>query len=339
MRFSSLDIFIDSVTFKVGHSYNYNMSKNTKNTYMHLSSQERFVIERLRIKGVGIRGIALVLDRSPNTISREVKRCVGVYKAEKADRHSYMKKYWRKRGCMKVAMNSFLNRFVREKLKEKWSPKQMSGYLNTMGITVSAKAIYKFVCSRGLEHLLFWGWNRHKRGQKECRYNQMKDDRKYIDERPEIKEFGHYEMDFIVSKKSKWVLLVMVEMFTKHTTIRILPNRKHATVHRALSQMFLGKIVHSITTDNDIAFRGWKAIEQILHTRIYFCHPYHSWEKGLVENTNRWIRCFVGKKRDIGTVTEKELCEIHSFLNDRPREVIGFQFPSVVYYQLMKCPN
>src|SRR3989344_8473144 len=86
MRFSSLDIFIDSVTFKVGHSYNYNMSKNTKNTYMHLSSQERFVIERLRIKGVGIRGIALVLDRSPNTISREVKRCVGVYKAEKADR-------------------------------------------------------------------------------------------------------------------------------------------------------------------------------------------------------------------------------------------------------------
>lgn len=77
----------------------------------------------------------------------------------------------------------------------------------------------------------------------------------------------------------------------------------------------------------------------MLNTKVYFCHPYHSWEKGLVENTNRWIRCFVSKRRDIGTVTEKELYEIHSFLNDRPREVIGFQFPSVLYYQLMKCPN
>lgn len=307
--------------------------------FKHLCEKERFVIEKLNNKGVTIRGIALMLDRSPNTISNEIKRCMNTYKAEKANRHAYMKKYWRKRDCMKVAMNSFLNRFVREKLKEKWSPKQMSGYLKNMGIQVSSKAIYKFVCSRGLEHLLFWGWNKHKSGRKEYRYNQMKDDRKYIDERGEIKEIGNYEIDFIISKKSKWVLLVIVEMLTKNTIIKVLPNRKHTTVNRVFSETFLGKTVLSITTDNDIAFSNWKAIERLLNTKIYFCHPYHSWEKGLVENTNRWIRCFVGKKRDISTVTEKELCDIHSFLNDRPREVIGFQFPSVLYYQLMKCPN
>ena len=309
------------------------MSKKIKK-YKHLNNKERFVIEMLKKKGISVRGIALMLDRSPNTISREIKRCEKGYEAEKASRHAYLKKYWRKRSCMKVAMDSFLNKFVREKLKAKWSPKQMSGYLKNMGIKVSAKAIYKFVCSRGLEHLLFWGWNKHKTGRKEYCYNQMRDDRKYIDERPEIKEFGHYEMDFIVSKKSKYVLLVIVEMLTKNTLVRILPNRKHATVNRVLSEIFLGKTVHSITTDNDIAFSDWKAIEKILNTKIYFCHPYHSWEKGLVENTNRWIRCFVGKKRDISTVTEKELLEIHSFLNDRPREIIGFQFPSVLYYSL-----
>jgi IS30 family transposase len=302
--------------------------------FKHLCEKERFAIEVLFKKHTSIRGIALILDRSPNTISREIKRCKHKYKANKASRHAYMKKYWRKRDCMKVAMDSFLNRFVREKLKEKWSPKQMSGYLKNMGIQVSAKAIYKFVCSRGLEHLLFWGWNKHKSGRKEYRYNQMKDERKYIDERGEIKGIGNYEMDFIVSKKSKWVLLVIVEMLTKHTIVKVLPNRKHATVHRVLSEIFLGKTVLSITTDNDIAFSNWKAIEKMLNTKIYFCHPYHSWEKGLVENTNRWIRCFAGKRRDIGTVTEKELFEIHSFLNDRPREVIGFQFPSVLYYKL-----
>lgn len=77
------------------------------------------MIEKLNSKGVNIRGIALMLDRSPNTISNEIKRCMNIYKAEKANRHAYLKKYWRKRDCLKVAMNSFLNKFVREKLKEK----------------------------------------------------------------------------------------------------------------------------------------------------------------------------------------------------------------------------
>jgi IS30 family transposase len=312
--------------------------KNKKKTFKHLCEKERFVIESLLRVNTSIRGIALILERSPNTISREIRKNIvnGVYVYDKAEHKAYIKRYRSKRMCLKVAMDSFLYRFVEKKLRKKWSPKQMSGYLKNMGIKVSAKAIYKFVCSRGLEHLLFWGWNKRKTGRKEYKYNQKKDDRKYIDERPEIKEAGHYEMDFIVSKQSKWVLLVLVEMLSKNTIVRKLPNRKHATINRALSQIFSGKTVHSITTDNDIAFSHWKSIENMLNTKIYFCHPYHSWEKGLVENTNRWIRCFIKKRRDISTVTEKELCDIHSFLNDRPREVIGFQLPSVLYYQLSR---
>lgn len=312
--------------------------KNKRKMFKHLCGKERFLIEALLRVHTSIRGIALILGRSPNTISREIKKNIvnGIYVGDKAERRAYYKRYLSKRQCLKVAMDSFLNRFVRDKLKDKWSPKQMSGYLKGLGINVSPKAIYKFVCSRGLEHLLFWGWNKHKTGRKEYKYNQKKDDRKYIDERPEIKEAGHWEMDFIVSKQNKWVLLVLVEMLSKNTIVVKLPNRKHTTMNRVLSEVFLGKTVLSITTDNDIAFSHWKAIESMLNTKIYFCHPYHSWEKGLVENTNRWIRCFVHKKRDISTVTEKELYDIHSFLNDRPREIIGFQFPSVLYYQLSR---
>jgi IS30 family transposase len=234
---------------------------------------------------------------------------------------------------MKVAMDAFLSRFVKDMLLEKWSPNQMSGYLKRQGISVSEKAIYKFIGKRGMNHLLFWGRNQHKRGKKVYRYQQVPDDRKYIEKRPVLEGVGHYEMDFIVSRKSTWVLLVIVDRMSKQAFVEKLANRKHTTINRALSRIFTGKPLRSITTDNDIAFSGWKQLEILLGTQIYFCHPYHSWEKGLVENTNRWIREFVSKKRDIGTVTDQELVAIDRYLNWRPREVIGFQFPGELYYQ------
>jgi len=141
-------------------------------------------------------------------------------------------------------------------------------------------------------------------------------------------------MDFIVSKESPWVLLVVVDRVAKRTWVRKLPNRKRDTIRAALSSMFHGVTLRSITTDNDLAFTCWRELEVLLNTSIYFTHPYHSWEKGLVENTNRWIRCFVPKRRDIESVTEEELKEIHTFLNDRPRECIGFKSPTSYYYQL-----
>jgi IS30 family transposase len=114
---------------------------------------------------------------------------------------------------MKVAMNSFLTRFVREKIVLKWSPEQMSQYLSIrMNIHVSTKAIYKFFRTRGLEHYLFWSWNKRKTGRKRYTYNTPQDQRKYIDERPCVEGYGHYEMDFIVSKHTSTVLLVVVEM-------------------------------------------------------------------------------------------------------------------------------
>jgi IS30 family transposase len=139
------------------------------------------------------------------------------------------------------------------------------------------------------------------------------------------------EMDFIISKESSWVLLVVVDRVAKRSWVRKLPNRKRTTVRSALSSMFHGVALRSITTDNDIAFTCWRELEVLLNTQIYFTHPYHSWEKGLVENTNRWIRCFVPKRRDIGSVTEEEMQEILSFLNDRPRECIGFRTPMSYY--------
>lgn len=305
--------------------------------YHHLSYEERFCIEKMYCAGSALRNIAGFLNRSVNTVSREIKKnCVeGTYDSKKAEHKAYARRWRSKSQCLKVSMDSFLIVFVEEKLEAKWSPKQISGYLRReLHISCSSKAIYKFAESRGLEHLLFWGWNKKKGGPKKSRSGLPKDGRIYIDERPEREGAGHFEIDFIVSKLSKWVLLVVTDYYTKKTWIRKLPNRKHDTIRAALSSMFHGIVLKSITTDNDIAFTCWRELEVLLNTRIYFTHPYHSWEKGLVENTNRWIRCFVPKRRDIESVTEEEMLEIHSFLNDRPRECIGFRTSSSYYSEM-----
>jgi IS30 family transposase len=308
-----------------------------KKKYSQLQDSERFVVEKLYHVGILVRRIAEVLGRSPNTISREIARnsVNGIYVADKA-RQKVSTRRWRAKGqCLKVAMDAFLIVFVEEKLKLKWSPKQISGHLRReYGIQCSAKAIYKFAESRGLEYLLFWGWNNHKGGRKRGHWKTAHDGRVYIDARPERVGAGHLELDFIVSRESTWVLLVAVDYATKQVWIQKLPNRKRDTVRAALSSMFRGVALKSITTDNDIAFTCWRELETLLNTPIYFTHPYHSWEKGLVENTNRWIRCFVPKRRDIGTVSEEEMREIHSFLNDRPRECIGFRSPREYYLEL-----
>ena len=307
--------------------------------YHHLSFEERFVIEKMYCGESEIRRIAEFLARSPNTISREIRKNTveGVYLAEKADRKAYARRWRAKSQCLKVSMDSFLIVFVKERISKpyRWSPCQISGYLKReMGISCSSKAIYKFIESRGLEYNLFWKWNKRKGGPKKQRSGLPKDARKYIDQRPERVGVGHIELDFIVSKLSTWVFLVAVDCLTKKTWVVKLPNRKRDTIRAALSLLFHGVELKSITTDNDIAFTCWAELEVLLNTPIYFTHPYHSWEKGLVENTNRWIRCFVPKKRDIGTVTDEEMDEIHSFINDRPREVIGFNTPSRYYLEM-----
>ena len=305
--------------------------------YTHLSFEERFVIETLLRKNTSIRAIATILERSPNTVSREIKKnsTQGIYDAKKAHHKAYVKRWRSKRQCLKVAMSDFLYRYVDRRLRKRWSPEQISGeLLSKYNIVCSPKAIYKFATSRCLERYLFWGWNKRKGGRKKYHYDTPKDDRKYIDVRPTNITEEDWEMDFIVSSLSSYVLLVLVNRVTKYTKVLMLPNRKRTTVMCALSAAFRGEYVRSITTDNDIAFMCWKDIESLFSTQVYFTHPYHSWEKGLVENTNRWIRCFVPKKRDIASVTKKDLQDIDFFLNNRPREVIGFKTPSVYHREM-----
>ena len=301
------------------------MKKET--TYRQLSYEERVKIETLLRKGESVRSIARTLGRSPNTVAREVKekKVRGRYTPKKAQHKTYARRYWSKQDCMKVAMSPELTRLVREKLLLRWSPERIAGYARRNGTLLSKKAVYKYVKSRCLDQHLFWRRHQKKRGVKRGHHGPQDTAKRLIETRPAVLSSGHWELDFIVSRESSAVLMVMVDRWTRFTVILWLPHKTHASVLSALKSVKAKHRITTITTDNDIVFRGWREIENMLSVPFYFARPFHSWEKGLVENTNRWIRTFVPKKTDIATVSRAELRSIGIFLNKTPRQCLGYR--------------
>jgi IS30 family transposase len=303
--------------------------------YHQLSFEERVQIELLKRSGVCIRGIARLLNRSPNTISRELKekQVHGVYLPKKAHHKTYYRRYLSKRTCLKVAKDPYLSWFVDTHIRLSWSPERMAGYLRCAGYQVSTKAIYRFVYTRSLDGYLLLRLRRkkHKRHRP-----QWSGGRKYIEQRPPIVTSGHFEADFIVSAHNQTSLLVVVDKYTRRAWIERIRNRKHAMVTRAFQKIFNGINVKSLTLDNDISFSHWKKLERDLNTTIYFTHPYRSWEKGLVENTNRWIRLFVPKRCDIDLVPQAKIQIALHYLNEIPRQCLGYRTTMEIYQQ---CPS
>lgn len=300
------------------------------NKQKHLVFEERFTIEKMLHSGATFTYIAEILNRGLPTISKEVNANGGrdVYNAKKAHQRATLKQYHKKKNCNKVAMDGHLYRFVEQTLRAGWSPETISDRLRIQsGLAyASPKSIRKFISRRhGLERYLFWHQHHKKPGPKHTKGSFLHDpDRKWIDTRPPtaLYTYGHWEMDFIVSTHNTCVLLVLVEKYTKKLIIRLLPNRNNDLVNKAVHDALKGYTVHTITTDNDIAFRNWKYLEQMLDAEIYFCHPYHSWEKGLVENTNRWIRSFIPKKTNLQLISTDELNGIEDWFNHTPKHCL-----------------
>jgi IS30 family transposase len=300
------------------------MRKGTR--YAQLSYEERVTIAALRERGESVRSIARAVGRSPNTVSRELreKRVKGRYVPRKAQHRTYWRRYRSKRGCMKVAVSRDLTDLVNEKLPLGWSPERVAGYATRQGMPVSKKAVYRYVTSRCLERHLFWRRNRKKSGRKRSHRSPADVGRRMVAMRPPVRSSGHWELDFLVSSLSGAVLMVMVDRWTRYTVLELLKRKTHALVARALADVHRRYDVATITTDNDIVFQTWREMEDLLPSvRFFFCRPYHSWEKGLVENTNRWIRTFIPKKTDLAAVSRDTLRSVALFLNETPRQCLG----------------
>lgn len=307
------------------------MAKNLKNKKKHLLDEERFCIEKMLRVGESFADIGRTLGRGRSTICEEVKVNGGrkKYKAEKAIRKAYWKQYRKKKDCNKVALDGHLTKFVEKKLEAGWSPGSISARLEIQsGLQyASEKSIRKFVKKRpGLERYLFWKRNDRKGGPKRKNDIYLTDpNRRFIEQRPiwALFEYGHWEVDFIVSKWSSWVLLVCVEKWSKYLKLALIPNRSNDLVNQTIFNLLSEHVVNTLTADNDIGLSKWRDMENKLQTQMYFCHPYHSWEKGLVENSNRWIREFIPKKTDLKSISSGFLNDIEMYFNNKPRECLN----------------
>lgn len=305
-----------------------------------IKTAERLEIAVLLKKGYSLRSIAEILERSPNSISYEIKNnsTKGIYDPRKANHKAYVKRKYAKYQGMKIVSDIELWNYVEEKMENDWSPEAIAGRLREVDghIKYAGKmAIYKFIYSiygRGLEKYLYKNSVKKKRGKKRGQGTTLQD-RVSIDQRPEYindrAEFGDWEGDFIVSgKDGLGALLVVQERKSKYVFIKKLLSRDTMTVNNEISKI-TGGILHinSLTLDNDISFRRHKELSELLGASIYFCHPYHSWEKGGIENMNKLIRRYIPKRTDISKLSDEFIQEIQDKFNHRPRKCLNFKTP------------
>src|SRR3989344_4782759 len=311
------------------------------NKKKHLREEERFCIEKMLGANKSFGEIGRTLNRGLSTISEEVNVNGGRdhYSAKRAHHRAYLKQWRKKRDCNKVALDIHLTKFVEKNLQRGWSPETISVRLKVRsGVGyASGKSIRKYIGTRhGLERYLFWERNNKKSGAKRGGDIFLHDPlRTSIAERPyaALYEYGHWEGDFIVSKHNASVLLVLVEKYSKTVRLAVLPNRQNELVNEAITTLLQECTGKTLTLDNDIAFGKWALLEVQLGAQIYFCHPYHSWEKGLVENTNRWIRQFVPKKSDLGLYTKEYVAWIEAWFNHTPKQCLD---GSTAYERMME---
>ena len=161
-----------------------------------------------------------------------------------------------------------------------------------------------------------------------------------ISERPESvdkrDEVGHWEMDTVVGKQgTKTVLLVLSERTLRKELIFKINSKSQKDVINALDKlerklgyrMFLEKF-KTITCDNGCENLDFEGIEKSIknknpRTKVYYAHPYSSWERGTNENINKMIRRFVPKGVDISAFSTNEIARIQNWINNYPRKLLG----------------
>lgn len=291
----------------------------------------------MRKKKYSIRDIAKILRRSPSTISEELKTNAvkNKYDGEKAHHKSYVRRRSARFQGKKIAMRDNLRSFVEEKLRDDLSPAAIAGRLSRHEHTLSyasKNSIYRFLKSpygRQIEY---------ERNKKKYRRKSQKKsgpllNRRFIEMRPRSAEIrrrvGDAEADFIVSgKDGTGILLVVVDRKLRVSFLKQISNVTIEAVHATfvcIQEKF--PELKTITTDNDILFQKHAELERLLRVKIYFCHPYHSWEKGTVENTNKYIRKDIPKGADISKLSKREIQKIEEKLNRRPMKCLNYFTP------------
>ena len=320
-----------------------------------ITIEEREKILYYLSRDTSYRQIAQYLDRSHTTISREVKRNrkEGEYSpsfAEGRTRNRFSR-CGRKR---KIDQNLELFEEVFNKLFQKWSPEQISGYLKNkykgnLQMQISHESIYQYIYAKAKGELKkqFLKYLRHK-GRKNKNRKLSYEKRGQIPDavsihlRPEEVEDrrvpGHWEGDLVMGKDHKTAIGVLVERTTRYVFITPLKAKKAVDVREAFSHHFLDVpdfLKKSLTYDRGKEMVQHKAFTQDTKIPVYFADPHSPWQRGSCENTNGLIRDFFPKGTDFSKVTNEELKHVQHMLNERVRKTLNWKTPEYMFKKLI----
>jgi IS30 family transposase len=323
---------------------------------VRLSLAEREEISRALAVGDSLRAIAGRLDRSPSTISREVKANGGrgSYRAHVADRAAWRRALRPKPG--KLAGSDVLRWLVEAGLERRWSPQQIAGWLRRSfpdrpELWVSHETIYQslYVQARGAlrKELTTYLRRGHptRRPRGYSTYNGQGRLRGVlnISERPAEAEDravpGHWEGDLLYGKRMTAVA-TLVERRTRFLLLVALPDGHRAeVVADALAERITAlpdQLRRSLTWDQgkEMAEHARFSIETGLP--VYFCDPRSPWQRGSNENTNGLLRQYFPKRTDLATISQHDLDTVAAELNGRPRQTLGWMTPSEALDQALR---
>ena len=318
-------------------------------TYTHLTQEERYQIHALKRQNISLARIGAELQRDRSTIARELKRNAGPHGYKPAVAH----KQARARQCERrnaVCFSAEQWRHVQAYLRLYLSPQQCSGRLKLeKAITISPESIYQHAYrdkAKGgnlVSYLRCQKVRRKRYASGQERRGVLKN-RIGIEQRPvvvdERRRIGDWEGDTVIGQGHQGVLVTLVERKSRYTLACRLGSRHSTKVTAAVIELLRPHKAQckTLTFDNGKEFAEHEFIAKCLDAKVYFAHPYCSWERGLNENHNGLLRQFFPKSTNLLKVSQDEVNDAVYHLNHRPRKCLGYRTPHEVFYRLKMTP-
>jgi len=312
----------------------------------HLTQAQRYTISAMYKQGSTQKQIAEAIDKDKSVVSRELKRNAnskGRYAFTSAQEMADLRKERMKKPRK---MHPCLKKEIIELIERDWSPQQIEGRLKLENKPfVSHETIYKIIRQDKEEGGTLYKHTRHrlKHRKRHAGKQSAIKNRVSIEQRPEIvdtkERFGDWEIDTIAGKNNKGAIVVIVERKTAFMMMEKLKHGKNAKeLTKVVVRLLTAYINHvkTITGDNGTEFADHLNISKILKSKFFFTHPYSSWEKGLVENTNKLVRQYIAKKTNLNTINEQQIKEIQYKINNRPRKKLNFYSPKEIFFRYLK---
>jgi len=317
--------------------------------YKHLQPKDRLKIYELLFTGQAIAAIAKLIGYHKSTLYRELQRNsskIG-YRPDYASQSYVIRRQY---NPSKLDRNPELKDFVIEKLTMGWSPELIAGRLKQQSgrCIISHETIYRYIYSPAGMKLKLYQKLLKKR---KFRYPRIKRRRQTIANarKKSIKErdfrvnarktLGHWEGDLILFKHTKTNLFTLRERKSRlMVAIKNKSRHSQSTANTLIGYMknHFKKRLRSLTLDNDTAFAQHENIEDEMKTKIYFCEPYKSYQKGGIENANRLLRTQLPLQTNIDRFEQTEIDKIVKNFNDRPMKCLHYRTPNEVFYESFK---